>query len=454
MIDAITTAGVEPHSVMVVHRGAVVAEGWWAPYSADRPHLLYSVTKTVTAMAVGIAIHDGLLALDDRVVDLLPDRVPAAAPAQAHRLTVHHLLSMSAGHDADTLDDAWEGEPADLVRGFLSLPFGAREGTRHTYDNATTFVLARILERVTGRDLADYLDDHVFHPMGIDDAEWDRVGSGAVFGFHGLHLRTEALAAFGELLRCGGAWEGRQLIPRAWVDRATARHLDSRHYGDDEHGPDFLAGYGYQVWLCRDGFHANGAFGQHGIVIPAHELVVAVTSAQYTVAQAQDVLDAVHDRLLPGLDHPGTAAQDEALAARLRTLALPPVSGTAGHREPSAAVVHCPVDAPALPPEARATLEPLDGGWTLRLDGLGDIAVGHGQWAESSPRGRAVCASGAWDSGVFHARLRVISTPHHLAFTLDPRRGRAELAWDTVPLTTPDLRLHLTAPLMTRPQYA
>ena len=174
---------------MVVRHGHVVAEGWWAPYSADRPHLLYSLTKSFTSVAVGLAVADGLLSLDDRVADVLPDHVPDDISEQGRRITVHHLLSMTAGHLTDSLDEAWELEPGDLVKGFLRLPFAAPEGTRHAYDNSAAFILARMVERVTGRGLPEFLDERLFTPMGIDHAEWDRVGSGAAFGFHGLHLR-------------------------------------------------------------------------------------------------------------------------------------------------------------------------------------------------------------------------------------------------------------------------
>src|SRR5690242_8046597 len=218
MLDRLS---VECHSIMVVHRGAVVAEGWWAPYSAGRPHLLYSLTKSFTSIAVGLAIADGLLSLDDRVVDVLPDHVPPDLSQRGSGVTVHHLLSMTSGHRPDSLAEAWRLEPGDLVKGFLRVPFPDEPGTRHTYDNATTFLLARMVERVTGRGLPELLDERVFAPMGVDHAEWDRVASGGVFGFHGLHLTTEAVAAFGELLRCAGRWGDRQLVPREWVRLAT-----------------------------------------------------------------------------------------------------------------------------------------------------------------------------------------------------------------------------------------
>src|SRR5215472_12303603 len=94
---------IEMHSLMVVRHGHVVAEGWWAPFSAERPHLLYSLTKSFTSIGVGIAVADGLLSLDDRVVDVLPEHVPGDVPEQGRRLTVHHLLSMTVGRRADSL---------------------------------------------------------------------------------------------------------------------------------------------------------------------------------------------------------------------------------------------------------------------------------------------------------------------------------------------------------------
>src|SRR6202041_1896311 len=232
LLDRLEEKSIECHSLMVVRHGHVVAESWWAPYSADRPHLLYPLTKSFTSIAVGLAIADGLLSLDDRVADVLPDHVPAGVSEQARRISVHHLLSMTAGHRTDTLAEAWQLEPGDLVKGFLRLPFATTEGTRHAYDNSAAFILARMVERVVGCGLAEFLDERLFTPMGIDHAEWDRVGSGAAFGFHGLHLRTEAVAAFGELLLRGGLWGGKQLVPREWVELATGRHIGSRHYAE------------------------------------------------------------------------------------------------------------------------------------------------------------------------------------------------------------------------------
>ncbi|MEE1929367.1 serine hydrolase domain-containing protein [Streptomyces sp. TRM 70351] len=451
LLDRLEARSVECHSLMVVRRGHVVAEGWWAPYSAGRPHLLYSLTKSFTSVAVGLAVADGLLAPDDRVVDVLPDHVPAGLPEQGRRLTVHHLLSMTAGHRTDSLAEAWQREPGDLVKGFLRVPFPEPEGTRHAYDNPTTFVLARMVERVTGRGLAELLDERLFTPMGVDHAEWDRVASGAVFGFHGLHLTTEAVAAFGELLLRGGLWNGRRLVPREWVELATRRHIGTRQIDDWSKNPDALCGYGYQFWMSQHGYRGEGAYGQLCVVVPSHELVVAVTGA---VPQAEAVLGPLWECLLPGLDQAGSTRDDEILAGRLRRLSLEPVPGSAAPERSATARLDASVADSALPEGTTVTVDPVDDGWLLRLGPSLTIEAGHGTWRESAPLGRPVVAAGAWQGDTFTADLYVITTPHRVRLSVDAGTGTATATWNVVPLTSPSLALHLRAPLMTRPDVA
>lgn len=451
LLDRLGERSVECHSLIVVRHGHVVAEGWWAPYSAERPHLLYSLTKSFTSVAVGLAIRDGLLSLDDRVVDVLPDSVPGDISEQGRRLTVHHLLSMTTGHPKDSLAEAWELEPDDLVKGFLRLPFPHAEGTRHAYDNSTTFILARMVERVTGRGLPEFLDERLFKPLGVDHAEWDRVASGAAFGFHGLHLTTETVAAFGELLLREGAWGDRKLVPREWVRLATTRHTDCVPFKDD--GPDdadFSCGYGYQFWMSRHGYHSHGAFGQQCVVVPSHDLVVAVTAQ----GDSQEVFDALWECLLPGVDHAGSARDDEILAERLRRLSLPTVPGASGQGRSVSARLDASAEGSALPDGTTVIVDADDGGWLIRFGALLDVRAGHGDWRESSPLGRPVVATGAWQGDRFVADLYVITTPHRVRLVVDAEAGTAMATWSTLPLTGPNLVLHLRSPLMTRPDVA
>ncbi len=452
LLDRLEERSVECHSLMVVRHGRVVAEGWWAPYSRDRPHLLYSLTKSFISVAVGFAVADGLLRLDDRVVDVLDDHVPADASTQARQLTVHHLLTMTTGHRADTLAEAWTLEPADLVKGFLRVPAQYPAGDRHAYNNPTSFVLARMVERVAGQSVPELLDDRLFGPMGVESPEWDRVASGATFGFHGLHLTTEAVAAFGELLLRHGSWHGQQLVAPDWVELATRRHVQTGPWHDGWRAADWLQGYGYHFWMSRHGYRADGAMGQYCLVIPEHGLIVAMTAA---AADMRVPLDAVWDCLLPGVGGAGSSEDDQMLAERTRRLALRQETGDSGPGRSATAVIDASTGVSALPQGSPVVIDPVDGGWRVRFDigeSVLDIDVGRGTWRQSAPLGRPVVAAGGWQGAAFVADLYVITSPSRVRLVVAARRAVA--TWNIVPLTGPDLLRQLRSPLMTRPDVA
>jgi hypothetical protein len=187
------------------------------------------------------------------------------------------------------------------------------------------------------------------------------------------------------------------------------------------------------------------------VVVPAHDLVVAVTAAN---TQPQEMLDAIWECLLPGLDHAGSARDDDVLADRLRRLSFAPVPGSAALERSVKASLDASPEGSALPDGTTVTVDPVAGGWLLRLGSLVTVEVGHGRWQESSPLGRPVVAAGAWQGTRFVADLRVITTPHRVRLVVDAGAGTAVATWDIVPLTGPSLALHLRSPLMTRPDVA
>ncbi|MFD6309845.1 hypothetical protein [Streptomyces nigra] len=207
--------------------------------------------------------------------------------------------------------------------------------------------------------------------------------------------------------------------------------------------------------MSRHGYHGHGAFGQQCVVVPSHDLVVAVTAQ----GESQTVFDALWECLLPGLDRPENAEDDELLAARLRQLALPPVPGSSAGPGPGpggsvSGVLDASAEDSALPDGTTVTVDSADGGWLVRFGSLFDVEVGFGDWRESSPLGRPVVASGAWQGSNFLADLVLVTTPHHVRLMVDGGAGRATAVWSTVPLTGPRLELHLRSPLMTRPDVA
>lgn len=284
------------HSVMVLRHGRVIAEGWWHPHTPDRPHTMFSVSKSFTSTAVGIAIHDGLLSLDDRVIDILPDDAPADPSEYLRALRVCDLLTMTTGHSASTMEgiDRTISLPgARWARAILAQPVEHAPGTHFVYNTGATYLLSAILHRRTGGRLLDYLTPRLLAPLGITHAAWEQDPDGIDTGGYGLSITTEEMAAFGQLYLQGGVWEGKQLVPADWVAAATAKQVDSAPHD----WPEWRQGYGYQFWQCRHGaYRADGAFGQYIVVWPEKDLVITMTSG---LADLQSVLDGVWDALLP-----------------------------------------------------------------------------------------------------------------------------------------------------------
>jgi len=313
-----------PHSFMLVRHGRVVAEGWWAPYAADEPHELYSLSKSFTSTAVGLAVSDGKLSVDDPVLKFFPDKAPAAPSKNLRSMRVRDLLRMCTGQREEDLKAFPFQSQLDLARAFLELPVPDKPGSHFVYNTAATYMLSAIVQKVTGQTVLDFLRPRLFEPLGISNPTWEASAQGVSLGGFGLSVRTEDIARFGQLYLQKGQWRGRQLVPAGWVEAATS--LQTSNGSDPD--SDWDQGYGYQFWRCRHGFYrGDGAFGQFCVVMPEYDAVIAITSA---TKDLQAVLNVVWERVLPAFGEaplPADPASDRLLAERLAGLSLPTKAG-------------------------------------------------------------------------------------------------------------------------------
>jgi CubicO group peptidase (beta-lactamase class C family) len=275
LVHALSEPKYGTHSLMVVRHGKVVAEGWWGPYSADRPHIMFSISKSFTATAIGIAESEGLLSIDDTILSFFPSYATPAAVANAGDLRVRHLLAMATGHAVDTMEVMRPLQGEDWVKVFLECPIVFPPGTHFLYNSGASFVLAALLTSRTGQSVLDYLTPRLFEPLGITTPPWEVNPRGINLGASGLRLHTEDVAKLGELYLRHGQWNGQQLLTPEWVDQASAIQVSN----GDEPNSDWSEGYGFQWWRTRNnGFRADGAHGQFSLVWPDLDLVVAITA--------------------------------------------------------------------------------------------------------------------------------------------------------------------------------
>ncbi len=417
------------HSFMLLRHGHVVAEGWWAPYNPRSPHMLYSLSKSFTSTAVGLAIAEGKLRLDDEVLKFFPENAPANPSENLQAMRVHDLLRMSTGQQTEparTGDEPW-------TKTFLAHPVPFKPGTHFLYNTSGTYMLSAIVQKATGQTVLDYLRPRLFDPLGIEDPTWEVSPEGVSTGGYGLSVRTEDIARFGQLYLQKGQWQGKQLVPSEWVEAATARQTSN---GSNPNS-DWDQGYGYQFWRCRHGlYRGDGAFGQYCIVFPEHDAVIAITSG---VRDMQAVMNLVWDRLLPALKDgplPADDATARKLRQRLRGLSLPTPEGTGSPASVSGKKYSFPTNDQKL--EALA-LEETDGDDSVtlvfRIGGTEQrIACGHGQWREGRITwgqfsDQPIAAAGAWaQDDTFTAKLCLYETPY--IYTIRLKFGGGQVQYD------------------------
>ena len=420
------------HSLIIRQHGQTLTENYWHPYSAERVHLLYSLSKSFCSTAAGLAIAEGHFSLDDKVLDFFPDEAPTESEVSENlrKMRVRDLLCMGTGHDTDSTGALRQGDN-NWVRAFLSHPVIHEPGTHFVYNSGATYMVSAIIQKTTGERVLDYLTPRLLTPLGIVGATWEQSPQGIDVGGWGMSVRTKDIAQFGQLYLQKGVWEGEQLLPEGWVDDATRVHISN---GDPKDGNDWYQGYGFQFWRCRHGaYRGDGAFGQYVIVMPEQDAVVAITS---NVSNMGAVLNLLWDYLLLG------KASSELTNSPLPELTLAAPTGTAksvplatytlAENGLKISEITCEFG------EKTATITLTDNGDGLQTH---TIMVGNNHWLETestfganyfgAPRVHPVAAQGGWTSeNTYQFRLCYTDAPFTPTFTLTFGDNNSEVQFD------------------------
>lgn len=294
-LDAVKKNGLELHSMKVIRHGKCCASAWFDPYGPDILHPVYSFSKSLTAAAIGFAWQEGILSLDEKLVDIFPEYCPEQPSDNLKEVTLHHLLTMSCGQETEI-----DGSKASWISDFLHHSFPHRPGTWYQYNSVGTNMLAAVLAKKTGESLMDFLKPRLLEPLGIDPVFCYRLHDEyqTCCGGGGMKLTTEGMARFTYFMLHKGEWEGKKLLS-GWYEMAASKQIETA--GDAEgHVKEWANGYGYQCWMgtLPGSFRADGAYGQFGFVFPSLDLIVITTSA---TEQTQTLVDCLYEHLLPAV---------------------------------------------------------------------------------------------------------------------------------------------------------
>ena len=462
LIDRLEEQDGMVHSYMLIRHGKVIAEGHWDPFNASTPHALYSVSKSLVSMAIGLAVDDGLISLNDRVAEFFPEEAKLNSDERLRDMRVRDLMAMASGQKSDTFKAIRSAAPGEAAKAFFQMPMKNEPGKLFRYMSGNTAMLALIHAKVTGeKDLIAYLKPRVFDKLGITSSYWPRLKDGTtVIGGSGFELKSEELAKICLLLLNDGVWQGERILPLWWVRQATSLQTPYGNVTDSVlalHGAktgsaakpdDWQLGYGWQLWMGHhESFRLCGAFGQIGSVIPAKDLIFVSNAGGRSSNKPS--LNAFYDTILPALSDQPLSENPAALKKLRERSAKLAIATPQNAAEPAAAAAeafrHIKTDAAnAL---AISSIGYDEKTKTLTIEnrfGKHSILVGDGRWVPGkftaeeentdtlsrfSGGEQPVAAAGAWTHpGRFAVRIHFIRSPAILDIVFELIDGKASVS--------------------------
>lgn len=326
-LDRLDEAHVNMHSVLLYRRGILAAEGYYAPCSANSLHRMFSVCKTLTALAVGLLEEEGRLSLSDPIIRYFPDKLPDQLHPWVSSMTIQDMLMMRTCHASTTYKNAPD---KDWLASFFHTAPTHKPGTVFHYDTSAAHVLCALTERLSGMPMLDYLRRKCLNRIGWSETSYILTNVfGDTMGGSGLMATSRDLLLLGILLLQKGCICGEQLLPHDFVVRMTSCLTPTALTGGVV---SEAQGYGYQLYQnARGGFVCYGMGGQLVICLPKEELILVTTADTQGMGGGNDLIyNSLYEEILPALDRPAAKEDSEtmsALSRRLSGLTLHPLYG-------------------------------------------------------------------------------------------------------------------------------
>ena len=309
------------HSFLLMRRGNIIAEGYWQHFSADKKHRMYSVSKSFTAIAVGMLTDEGKIKLEDKAADYFPEYLPENCSPHILETTIRDLLMMSAFNTWTS----YTRNDNDWVKTFFQdKGVKHKPGTIFNYDTAVTVALCGIIEKITGKPMLEYMRP-VFDAIGISkDIACIKSPDGRSWTGSGILCTTQDLARFAQFCMNKGEWNGKQLVSRKFMEDAISCQIDSSLTRSDS---ELQYGYGYQIWRLRGGgFAFNGMGSQLALCSPEQGFILIVTADCQAVNNATDNIISAYFRLIDKIKEtalPDNKDARKALKQKIDSLAIP-----------------------------------------------------------------------------------------------------------------------------------
>lgn len=285
------------YGIVVLQNGEKIAEYHW---TEQKRRNQYSVTKSFTATAVGMAVDEGLITLQDKLIDYfqedIPEKLSELQIERLKKITIEDLLMMAVGYE-DSLLMLSDSKDKNWIKVCLYSPLIYEAKERFIYTSYTSYLVGIIVEKMTGCSLIDYLMPRLFEPLGMTRPGYELCPLGHVYGATGLMLTVNELSKFGQLYLQKGVYHGKRLISSEWIEQATRKQINT--YDGSRDSLDSCMGYGYFFWRgCNNSYRASGMLGQRCIILEDKNAVIAVNAHE---KNSQAINDCIWDYIYPML---------------------------------------------------------------------------------------------------------------------------------------------------------
>lgn len=266
-LQKIDQAGCCMHGFCILRHGRIIAEGYYQPFSMERRHRMYSSSKSITALAVGLLADEGKIHLDDLICEYFRDHQPPKIHPWIQEMTIRDMLCMATPFVTSPYEMI-DNEGHDWIRMTYECPPTHRPGQVFSYDTSVAMMLAALVEEKSGMELMDYIRSRLT-PLELSaDMGCVKVPNGqSSWGGSGVLCTLRDLAKLAQLSLNQGCWEGEQLISRSYMENATSKQIENGREG-----------YGYQFWMTAHGFAMKGMGGQMAYCMPKEDMVFAMTA--------------------------------------------------------------------------------------------------------------------------------------------------------------------------------
>lgn len=295
------------HAVAAARAGNTFLLAAAPGYAVDMRHQTHSMCKTITGLCIGILVDEGKLTLDTPAYRAVGEGLPPLLSPRMRSVTVHHLLSMTAGVVFAEVGSVTE---ENWVRSFFESSVAFAPGSDFSYNSMNSYILSVIVERLSGMPLAEFARERILRPLGIADTLWESCPGGHTKGGWGMYLSCADMLKIGELIANGGTYGGVRILSREWMRTMVKTHAET---------PESFGGYdyGYHIWVARDrsAFLCNGMLGQNIWIHPKNQLVVVTTAGNCELFQDGAMFGLLHRYFTPPLGTTSLKPNRQDLAA-------------------------------------------------------------------------------------------------------------------------------------------